>query len=114
MLVSDAPTTRTKRLRAVAGRGQRRPAYRVAHLIAGSADPQRILLLTFSCRAAVEMERHAGQAVARVFALKSDRPPGLPWAGSFHGVGARLLREYAAHIGLNENFTIHEAAMPKT
>ena len=83
-------------------------AHRVARLIAQGTDPQRILLLTFSRRAAQEMERRAGQVVARVFALKSEVPPALPWAGTFHGIGARLLREYAAHIGLNDNFTIHD------
>lgn len=86
-------------------------AHRVAHLIAQGADPQRILLLTFSRRAAQEMERRAGQVVARVLGLRSDAgsaPPALPWSGTFHGVGARLLREYAAQIGLAENFTIHD------
>ena len=83
-------------------------AHRVARLIAQGTDPQRILLLTFSRRAAQEMERRAGQVVARVFALKSEVPPALPWAGTFHGIGARLLREYATHIGLNDNFTIHD------
>jgi DNA helicase-2/ATP-dependent DNA helicase PcrA len=83
-------------------------AHRVAHLIARGADPQRILLLTFSRRAAQEMERRAGQVLARVLGLKSEAPPALPWAGTFHGIGARLLREYAAQIGLNENFTIHD------
>ncbi|AMM24963.1 ATP-dependent helicase [Variovorax sp. PAMC 28711] len=83
-------------------------AHRVARLIAGGVDPQRILLLTFSRRAAQEMARRAGQVVARVFALKSEAPPALPWAGTFHGIGARLLREYAAQIGLKENFTIHD------
>jgi DNA helicase-2/ATP-dependent DNA helicase PcrA len=34
--------------------------------------------------------------------------PSLPWSGTFHGIGARLLREYAARIGLEENFTIHD------
>ena len=83
-------------------------AHRVAHLIARGADPQRILLLTFSRRAAQEMERRAGQVLARVLGLKSDAPPALPWAGTFHGIGARLLREHAAQIGLHENFTIHD------
>ena len=46
--------------------------------------------------------------VARLIALKSAVLPTLPWAGTFHGIGARLLREYAAHIGLNDNFTIHD------
>ncbi|MDM0074955.1 ATP-dependent helicase [Variovorax sp. J2P1-59] len=83
-------------------------AHRVAHLIARGADPQRILLLTFSRRAAQEMERRAGQVLARVLGLRSEAPPALPWAGTFHGIGARLLREYAAQIGLSENFTIHD------
>ena len=83
-------------------------AHRVAHLIAGGVDPQRLLLLTFSRRAAQEMERRAGQVLARVLGLKSERPPALPWAGTFHGIGARLLREYAAQIGLDESFTIHD------
>ncbi|SCK61651.1 DNA helicase-2 / ATP-dependent DNA helicase PcrA [Variovorax sp. HW608] len=83
-------------------------AHRVAHLIARGADPQRLLLLTFSRRAAQEMERRAGQVLVRVLGLPSQSPPALPWAGTFHGVGARLLREYAAQIGLDENFTIHD------
>jgi DNA helicase-2/ATP-dependent DNA helicase PcrA len=83
-------------------------AHRVAHLIARGVDPQRILLLTFSRRAAQEMERRAGQVLARVLGLKSESPPALPWAGTFHGIGARLLREYAAQVGLDENFTIHD------
>ena len=83
-------------------------AHRVAHLIAHGADPQRILLLTFSRRAAQEMERRAGQVLAKVLGLRSEAPPALPWAGTFHGVGARLLREYAAQIGLDASFTIHD------
>jgi DNA helicase II / ATP-dependent DNA helicase PcrA len=82
-------------------------AYRVAHLVFTGADPQRILLLTFSRRAAAEMERRAGQLLHRVFGAGTKRaPPTLRWAGTFHSVGARLLREYAARIGLQESFTI--------
>ena len=83
-------------------------AHRVARLIADGVDPQRLLLLTFSRRAAVEMERRAGQVLAQVLGLKTERPPALPWAGTFHGIGARLLREYAAQIGLEDTFTIHD------
>ena len=54
------------------------------------------------------MERRAGQVVARVLGLRSEAPPALPWAGTFHGVGARLLREYALQIGLDQNFTVHD------
>jgi DNA helicase II / ATP-dependent DNA helicase PcrA len=82
-------------------------AYRVAHLVLRGADPQRILLLTFSRRAAAEMERRAGQLLHRALGAATRHGPGaLHWAGTFHSVGARLLREYAARIGLQESFTI--------
>jgi DNA helicase-2/ATP-dependent DNA helicase PcrA len=104
-----APDTRPLLVIAGAGSGKTSTlAHRVAHLIAQGADPQRILLLSFSRRAAQEMERRAGQVLARVLGLKSEAPPALPWAGTFHGVGARLLREYAPQIGLKDNFTIHD------
>ena len=79
-------------------------AYRVAHLVCRGADPRRIMLLTFSRRAAAEMERRAGRILQRV--LRSSRAPALPWSGTFHSVGARLLREYAGRVGLAESFTI--------
>ena len=86
-------------------------AYRVAHLVARGSDPQRILLLTFSRRAAAEMERRAGQILNRVLGAPATRqPPALPWSGTFHGVGARLLRSYAGRIGLHEAFTIQDRA----
>ncbi len=82
-------------------------AYRVAHLVLNGADPQRILLLTFSRRAAAEMERRAGQLLHRALGGATRHGPGaLQWAGTFHSVGARLLREYAPRIGLPESFTI--------
>ncbi len=82
-------------------------AYRVAHLVLKGADPHRVLLLTFSRRAAAEMERRAGQHLHRALGAATRQGPGaLQWAGTFHSVGARLLREYAARIGLQESFTI--------
>jgi DNA helicase II / ATP-dependent DNA helicase PcrA len=82
-------------------------AYRVAHLVAAGTDPQRILLLTFTRRAAAEMERRAGQHLNRIFGATTKRTaPTLRWAGTFHSVGARLLREYAGRIGLQESFGI--------
>ncbi len=84
-------------------------AHRVAHLIARGADPGRILLLTFSRRAADEMSRRVRRILARAAA---ERPAlaraTLEWSGTFHGVGARLLREYAGRIGLDAAFTIHD------
>jgi DNA helicase II / ATP-dependent DNA helicase PcrA len=77
--------------------------------VQAGADPQRILLLTFSRRAAQEMQRRVGLTLHQVLGLHtSSSPPSLPWAGTFHGIGARLLREFAGQIGLAENFSIHD------
>jgi DNA helicase-2/ATP-dependent DNA helicase PcrA len=84
-------------------------ASRVARLVLAGADPQRILLLTFSRRAAQEMERRVGRVLHQTLGLApTQQAPKLRWAGTFHGVGARLLREYAVQIGLAENFTIQD------
>ncbi|RVD28236.1 ATP-dependent helicase [Mesorhizobium sp. M4B.F.Ca.ET.017.02.2.1] len=84
-------------------------AHRVAHLIVKGADPRRILLMTFSRRAASEMakrvERIAGEVLGRDASVIADA---LSWAGTFHGIGARLLRDYALEIGLDPAFTIHD------
>ncbi|MGE5157212.1 MAG: ATP-dependent helicase [Gemmatimonas sp.] len=84
-------------------------AHRVAHLIVNGADPRRILLMTFSRRAAGEMkarvERIARKVIGENSAVMTDA---LTWAGTFHGLGARLLREYAERIGLDPAFTIHD------
>jgi DNA helicase-2/ATP-dependent DNA helicase PcrA len=84
-------------------------AARVAQLVRAGADPRRVLLLTFSRRAAQEMERRAGRMLHEALGLPStQRAPALHWAGTFHSVGARLLREYAERIGLAADFTIHD------
>jgi DNA helicase-2/ATP-dependent DNA helicase PcrA len=84
-------------------------AHRVARLIMSGADPQRILLLTFSRRAANEMTQRAGNVLHRIMGSAAGRAPtSLPWAGTFHSIGARLLREYAGRIGLDDSFTIHD------
>ncbi|MFO1315070.1 MAG: ATP-dependent helicase [Burkholderiales bacterium] len=83
-------------------------AHRVARLFREGADPQRLLLLTFSRRAAATLERRAGQALRALGGAGRGEPPALPWAGTFHSVGARILREYAPRVGLPPNFTIHD------
>ena len=84
-------------------------AHRVAHLIANGADPRRILLMTFSRRAATEMTRRVERISRRVMGDKASAMiDAMEWAGTFHGVGARLLRDLAEQIGLNPNFTIHD------
>ncbi len=84
-------------------------AHRVAHLIVNGADPRRILLMTFSRRAASEMSRRVERICGQVLGAKSGiMVDALEWAGTFHGIGARLLREYADQIGLSPDFTIHD------
>ena len=91
---------------------------RVAHLVAQGADPSRILLLTFSRRAASEMIARVGAALAGGVSPHPLPPPHrgegmsvrIPWAGTFHAIGARLLRELAPVIGINPDFTIHDRA----
>ncbi len=77
-------------------------AYRVAHILACGAQPERILLLTFSRRAASEMTRRAIRIAGAVV-------PGtlrLPWSGTFHSIANRLLRQYATQLGLTADFTV--------
>jgi DNA helicase II / ATP-dependent DNA helicase PcrA len=78
-------------------------AHRVAHLVVNAVDPHRILLLTFTRRAAEEMIRRVKRITTT--ALGSQHVD-LRWSGTFHAVGARLLREYANQIGINPSFTI--------
>src|SRR5262250_2628888 len=60
-------------------------AHRVAHLIVHGADPGRILLLTFSRRAAAEMERRAERIIeAALGRLPTSGRTALPWSGTFH------------------------------
>ncbi len=80
-------------------------AHRVAHLIVNGADPRRILLLTFTRRAAAEMTRR----VERICAGALRNGAGIArvsWSGTFHAIGARLLRQHAHAIGLDPAFTI--------
>ena len=84
-------------------------AHRVAHLIVHGADPRRILLMTFSRRAASEMSRRVERIAAQVLGTSAGAvTDALAWAGTFHGIGARLLREHATQIGLDTGFTIHD------
>jgi DNA helicase-2/ATP-dependent DNA helicase PcrA len=84
-------------------------AHRVAHLIVSGADPRRILLMTFSRRAAAEMTARVERIARKVLGDNAGvMTNALAWAGTFHGIGARLLRDYAEQIGLDPAFTIHD------
>ncbi|QEI06926.1 ATP-dependent helicase [Pigmentiphaga aceris] len=109
-VTAGAPATPPLLVIAGAGSGKTNTlAHRVAHLIINGADPHRIMMLTFSRRAAAEMDRRVGHVLRQVMKLASTQsPPSLPWSGTFHALGARLLREYAGHIGLADDFTVHD------
>jgi DNA helicase-2/ATP-dependent DNA helicase PcrA len=84
-------------------------AHRVAHLMLHDADPRRILLMTFSRRAASELTSRVRRICAETLGAKAGvLTNALAWAGTFHGIGARLLRDYAETIGLDPDFTIHD------
>ena len=90
-----------------AGSGKTRTlAHRVAHLVRAGVDPRRILLLTFTRRAASEMTRRAQRLVARDLRLRGDGGAALPWAGTFHSVANRILRIHDQAVGLSPSFTV--------
>ena len=83
-------------------------AHRVAHLILSGADPRRIMLATFSRRAAAELNRRVQRLLQRRLAPDAAALAVPTYSGTFHAIGARLLREYAPRIGLDPQFTIHD------
>src|SRR5208283_1989523 len=88
LVVAGAGTGKTKTL-----------AARVAALIQGGVEAQRILLLTFTRRAAGEMIRRAGHVVGE------GNAAGV-WGGTFHAVAHRLLRLHSQQLGLGRSFVI--------
>jgi len=87
-------------------------AHRVAHLLLAAVPPERMLLLTFTRRAALEMIRRAQRVMAEALAVQASpttRVPDhlrLPWSGTFHAIGSRLIREYAPRLGLDPGFSV--------
>jgi len=85
-------------------------AHRVAHLVLEGVDPARILLLTFTRRASLEMISRAERIVGE--SLRARRPGAaapavrLPWSGTFHSIGNRLLRQYHLAVGLEAAFSV--------
>ncbi|MEM9708999.1 MAG: UvrD-helicase domain-containing protein [Pseudomonadota bacterium] len=73
---------------------------RIAHLLnTGTARPNEILAVTFTNKAAREMK-------TRVANLLGQTVEGMPWLGTFHSIGVKLLRRHAELVGLKTNFTI--------
>ncbi len=73
---------------------------RLAHLLyTRRAYPSEILSVTFTNKAAREMRERVGRLVG-------DMVEGMPWLGTFHAIGAKMLRRHAELVGLQSNFTI--------
>ena len=73
---------------------------RIAHILnLGKAHPSQILAVTFTNKAAREMKHRIGEMVGQVV-------EGMPWLGTFHSIGVKMLRRHAELVGLKSNFTI--------
>jgi DNA helicase-2/ATP-dependent DNA helicase PcrA len=73
---------------------------RIAHILSlGRARPSEILAVTFTNKAAREMKQRIGQMVGAAV-------EGMPWLGTFHSIGVKILRRHAELVDLNSNFTI--------
>jgi DNA helicase-2/ATP-dependent DNA helicase PcrA len=90
-------------------------AHRTAHLVLNGVDPARILMLTFTRRAAQEMIRRTQTIVSEVLADRGkmgDRSvlTRMLWSGTFHSVGNRILRLFAKQLGLDPAYTVLDRA----
>jgi DNA helicase-2/ATP-dependent DNA helicase PcrA len=73
---------------------------RIAHILSlGLAYPSQILAVTFTNKAAREMKLRVGQMVG-------EAVEGMPWLGTFHAIGVKILRRHAELVGLKSSFTI--------
>ena len=84
-----------------AGTGKTRVlTVRIGHILAtGRARPSEILAVTFTNKAAREMKQRVGEIVGGVV-------EGMPWLGTFHSIGVKILRRHAELVGLKTDFTI--------
>ncbi|WP_301029063.1 ATP-dependent helicase [Parabacteroides goldsteinii] len=91
-----------------AGSGKTRVlTYKIAYLVHLGVVPQSILALTFTNKAAREMQE-------RIAAITGDQTARRLWMGTFHSIFSRILRYEAEHIGYPSNFTIYDTTDSKS
>ena len=116
--LADSKGVKSGPLLIVAGAGTGKTdtlAHRVAHLVINGVDPARILMLTFTRRAATEMRRRAHEITKKALnealgGVSQTIQTRLSWTGTFHSVGNRLLRHYSRHLKLDPQFTVVDRA----
>jgi DNA helicase II / ATP-dependent DNA helicase PcrA len=81
-------------------------AHRVAHLVLHGVAPERILLVTFSRRAALELLRRARRVLRGAIEGAGSTVARLEWAGTFHSIANRLLRRHALQLGLDAGYSV--------
>ena len=82
-------------------------AHRVAHLLSTGLKPSRLLLLTFTRRAAHEMTRRVESILSHsALSTQNSALSSQIWSGTFHSIANRLLRIHSRSIGLPESFTV--------
>ncbi|KAG1702974.1 putative DNA helicase II [Nymphon striatum] len=100
---TDAVSTLDGPLLVLAGAGTGKTRVlttRIAHIIkTGRAYPSQILAVTFTNKAAREMKERVGLYMG-------DAVEGMPWLGTFHSIGVKILRRNAELVGLKPDFTI--------
>lgn len=80
--------------------------YRILHLITEGVSPDSILAVTFTNKAAREMLSRVGHLLGRTPPQFAGLSRDFPWIGTFHGLGAFLLREYWQEAGVARTFSI--------
>ena len=88
-----------------AGSGKTRVlTYKIVHLLAKGYEPNRILALTFTNKAAREMRE-------RIQSLVGEKTAARLWMGTFHSIFSRILRQNCERIGFSRNYTIYDLSL---
>lgn len=91
-----------------AGSGKTRVlTYKIVHLLAKGYEPNRILALTFTNKAAREMRE-------RIQSLVGEKTAARLWMGTFHSIFSRILRQNCERIGFSRNYTIYDTSDAKS